>query len=781
MNNYLDLVPVFAKVHKKQSRMTRICIILSVFLVSVIFGMADMEIKSQIAIAKKDDGSWHANFKDISSEQAKMIEAHAETALFSPYAVTNYQLDENYYIDGTMTAICGFEEEFLELYPAAKIIEGGFPKKNNEALVTQNMKARLSLEVGDRFILAMPEDRKKEYTVSGFTGDTSMLNQWNAYGVFLNVEAYHNIFEENTHKEDWSYYVQFKPFANIQNTLDGICLQLGIPKEKVGQNVKLLALLFQSHDMYFTRLYTVAAILAGLVTTAGILMIASSLNSSIAKRIEFFGMLRCLGASPKQIIRFVRSEALNWCKSAIPIGLILSIIVIWLLGAILEYISPTYFAEMPDFMISWPGLLAGAAVGLFTVLLAARRPAKRAAAVSPLTAVSGNAGTVHRIKKPAGKRIFRIETALGIHHAKGSKKNMFLMIGSFAFSVILFLAFVTAIDFMNHAITPLKPYAEDISIYSKDNTLSIPKVLVGKLKELPAVEKVYGRCFAYSVPIRQNGQDTTVMVLSYEENQFEWAKELLVEGSLEDVQEGNGVLAVFKMNFPTQIGDLYSILPETPQETEVSVSGIVSNCPFDSETGIIICSEEVFERIFGKSDYTVIDLQLTNKATNADVENIRTMAGENVSFSDKRMKNIEVMGVYYAFSLFLYGFLIIIALIAVFNIINSISMGVSSRMQQFGAMRAIGMSDLQLIRMVSAETLTYVLGGVLLGCTVGMPINKILFEILVTARWGDVWYVPIPAAAVIVLVLGISVIFAVAGPAKRIRNMSIVDTIRTGD
>ena len=41
-------------------------------------------------------------------------------------------------------------------------------------------------------------------------------------------------------------------------------------------------------------------------------------------------MMRCLGMSRQQIIRFVRLEALNWCKTAIPAGVALGIAVTWL-------------------------------------------------------------------------------------------------------------------------------------------------------------------------------------------------------------------------------------------------------------------------------------------------------------------------------------------------------------------------------------------------------------------------------------------------------------------
>mgnify|MGYP000576816313 CR=1 FL=1 len=46
MKSYLSLVPISAKVHKRQSRMTRICIILAVFLVTSIFSMVEMWTKS---------------------------------------------------------------------------------------------------------------------------------------------------------------------------------------------------------------------------------------------------------------------------------------------------------------------------------------------------------------------------------------------------------------------------------------------------------------------------------------------------------------------------------------------------------------------------------------------------------------------------------------------------------------------------------------------------------------------------------------------------------------
>ena len=70
-----------------------------------------------------------------------------------------------------------------------------------------------------------------------------------------------------------------------------------------------------------------------LVLLAGVLMISGSMNSNLAQRTQFFGMMRCIGMSKRQVIRFVRLEALNWCRTAVPIGLVLGTLASWTICA----------------------------------------------------------------------------------------------------------------------------------------------------------------------------------------------------------------------------------------------------------------------------------------------------------------------------------------------------------------------------------------------------------------------------------------------------------------
>ena len=80
-------------------------------------------------------------------------------------------------------------------------------------------------------------------------------------------------------------------------------------------------------------------------------------------------------------------------------------------------------------------------------------------------------------------------------------------------------------------------------------------------------------------------------------------------------------------------------------------------------------------------------------------------------------------------------------------------MSADSRMRQFGAMRAIGMSDRQAVRMVAAEAATYGVCGIAVGLIGGIPVHRFLFETLITSKWGDSWKFPIVQTGIILAVL----------------------------
>ena len=185
--------------------------------------------------------------------------------------------------------------------------------------------------------------------------------------------------------------------------------------------------------------------------------------------------------------------------------------------------------------------------------------------------------------------------------------------------------------------------------------------------------------------------------------------------------------------------------------------------------------------LFGPVPAQDLELRVTivpgRHASEEDVEAVRAYAGQDYTFSDRRLDNQEAAGAYYSFVLFIYGFLAIIAMITVFNIMNSVSMSVSARMKQYGAMRAVGMDMAQMKRMIYAETFTYAISGTLAGIVLGIPLHRFSWQNLIYNQWKDPWIFPVLALIVIVSLVIVSCILVVRNPLKRIENMSVVDVI----
>lgn len=529
-------------------------------------------------------------------------------------------------------------------------------------------------------------------------------------------------------------------------------------------------------------LYSTAIVLFVLILISGVLMISSSINSIVAQRTKFFGMMRCIGMSKQQIIRFVRLESLNWCKTAVPIGVILGIIITWGLCALLRFVVVEEFSDMPVFGISPIGIISGIVVGIVTVLIAASVPAKRAAKVSSITAVSGNSQNTKNMTYGVNTRFLKIETALGIHHAVSAKKNLILMTSSFALSIILFLSFSVMIEFVN-CLMPQPSNASEINILSNKNSNSINSELLYKISNMEGVERVFGRRNLLDIPAelnKSNVSSNTIDIISYDEFDLDCLtkdKELKKGSDISKVYgDSKYVLATWDKESTLEIGDKIRV-----GSKELEIAGLLKFDPFSSDGNTngkttIITSGETFRNLTGINDYSLVMIQTKKNVTDENVKAIRNVVGGEYKFNDQRDQ--QTTSTYMAFLFFVYGFLAIIALVTVLNIMNSISMSVSARIKQYGSMRAIGMDEHQITKMIAAEAFTYALSGCAVGCIVGLLISKLLYDTLITSHFNyATWSVPVIPLLIIILFVFIASVAAVYAPSKRIRNISVTEMI----
>lgn len=769
MKSYLSLVGEYAKVHKKKNRLTVLCIAISVMLVTAIFGMADMSVKAQIDEFIRQNGNYHAIVGTIDEDTAQQIKNRRDINISGFLSMA-----EDTSFEGKPLYVQGGEQAMVEQMNL-RVTEGRYPDSIQEALIDEQALEQMGIAIGDTIEVSFSDEQTRRYTITGTYSSFSNLKAVDAHGLYLTKAGIaalpDGMFEEY-------YYLQFKSGVNINKAISEIKTDHGLSDEQVSANVRLLGLMGQSDDSSMLGIYATALVLFVLVVLVGVFMIASSFNMSILERTQFFGLLRCLGATKKQIKRYIRLEGLQYCLKGIPLGLLSGCGVMWLAIVFLNALSIQEFPPMRLLQVSWPGIAAGTVLGVLVVMIASSAPAKNAARVSPQAAVTGNINHTNNVKfrKASNTNLFHVDTAMGLRHAFSNKKSMVLIGGSFAVSIVTFLCFSVLVTFMNHALNPLKPYAPDLSILGVQDTVLIDRSLAEELRGIPNVKKVYGRMFYQNIPASDGQTSGTAVLISYDESQFEWAQDMLVEGSVEQVKNGGGVLVEYTEaeQFGWSVGDILDLtLAEQP--CRLQIAGIVSDIPFYSGNGgwNIVASEETFSALTGITGYTILDMQLNQNVSGQ----VRELISPEMQLLDKQERNNEVQTGYYAMAVFVYGFLLVIALVAVINIINTVNASVSSRISNYGMMRAVGMSGKQLKRMVTTEAAAYAMAGSLAGAVFGLYLHRFSFEMLITSNWGEGWQPPLALLATVLLVGIFTTFIAVILPTKKIEKMTILHVV----
>lgn len=690
MKSYLSLIPISAKVHRRQSRMTRICIILAVFLVTSIFSLLEMWTNGQTMAMRSNHGDWHIILQNMSEDEAKQIIDSSDVAYSSWYDDINVNADQGYYINGKNAVLYGIEETYVTdimKYP----LEGSYPQNEKEVALSADAKELFNVQIGDNIILNTPAG-DFNYTISGFYEDDEDFNDIiDGTCMYMCRATFDEVRSLNGLESMSRFYVRFKNENGLKKTIANIKEQYSLTSENVSENTPVLSLLGASTNESINALYPLAVACFVIILIAGIFMISSCMNSNVAQRTKFFGMMRCIGASKQQIVRFVRLEALNWCKTAIPIGCALGTVTCWVSCAVLKFIVKGEWVDMPLFSVSINGILCGAAVGIITVFIAAQSPAKQASKVSPVAAISGNTGVSGKIVHAANTKFLKVETSLGIHHATGAKKNLILMTGSFALTIMLFLTFSACLDIVHKLLPSVSDFTPDITIASQDDSNSIDPSLAEEISEIPGIESVFGMMYSIECPAEINGNAETVDLYSYGDTMMDSFKKSVISGDMSKIY-GNSkyVLAVYSEYTALNVGDKVKIGDEELEIGCVVSEGVGSV----SGSAVVVCSEETYTRLTGEQDYAMVGVVLEKDVSEMAVNKIYDLAEGNI-IADSREKNSEVSGSYWVFRIAAYSFLAIISLITILNIMNSVSMGVSARIKQYGVMRAVGMGSRQ--------------------------------------------------------------------------------------
>ena len=475
------------RLNKKRTIVTIIGIILSTALmvgIGLLFSsFQDLMIRDTIGY----NGKYEANYGDVDLDKLNDIKDKDFTYFYEkPIGFSKIESSNEYKPYMYITSVN--KEYFDEL----KLIEGSFPKNENEAVISNHVitNGGLNYKVGDIVTFT--------YGSRNIDGDITLANSELVDGEFLTNEGTHTYkivgivdrsnFESysasgytaftldvNSDKGNANLYVMFNKNKKIIKQSEELAKELNYDGD-INYNSTLLALYGEStYGNVMSSMGGMMIIMLSLVSIGCIIVIYNSFAISVMERKKEFGLLSSIGATKRQLSHTVFFEAvvvgvigiiLGILGAYIGIGCVI-LIINNLISDILEY--KLHLVTNPLFIII-PVIFMIVVIGLSAFI-----PSRRASKVSPIEAIRQNDDIkINKKKIKTSKlvnKLFGIEGEIALKNIKRNKKKYRVTVVSLFISIVLFISFSSYMNYtLNTASSVMGevPYDYQISYFGDD-------------------------------------------------------------------------------------------------------------------------------------------------------------------------------------------------------------------------------------------------------------------------------------------------------------------------
>lgn len=457
------------KKNRTRTIVTIIGIILSVAMFTAVTESIVSGQQYLLNSVKASIGSFEAQFSDLSEEQVEKLrsdEDFKEVATLQNIGYAEIGSKNEYkpylYITGT-------SENFTDLV-AVHLIEGRMPEKSDEIVLPRHLytNGKVEYKVGDKLALSVGERQKgeiidpvidyydpdneklvnlktKEYTVVGICERTDRLVEHIDNPGYMAFTL-----PENDSGRTYKAYFTLKDSKNVLNFKFEEAKGFGSFGDV---NYDLLA--FSGVDNgspIMSVVYGLGAILIAIIMLGSIALIYNSFSISISERTKQFGLLRSVGATKKQMIRTVLTEALILCAVAVPLGLLSGCAGIGITFRLLANQFAMILGDEVDtsgavtmkLIPNVYALLVATLISVITALVSAYIPAKRATKMPAIEAIRmSNDIKIKRKSLKTGvisEKLFGFEGMLAKKNFKRNKKKYRTTVMSLAMSLVLFIS-----------------------------------------------------------------------------------------------------------------------------------------------------------------------------------------------------------------------------------------------------------------------------------------------------------------------------------------------------
>ncbi|MFF1900534.1 ABC transporter permease [Streptomyces sp. NPDC058206] len=708
-------------------------------------------------------------------------------------------------------------------------VDGTGPVGDGRIALDKETAKKGKYKVGDRVRVAT-NGPVKEYTLAGiFTTEDGAVNAGGSLVLFDTPVA-----QQLYLKPGWfqDITVTAAAGASDQQLLDAV--EPLLPEDATARTGKVLAdeQAKQIEDG-LGNLNTMLLAFAAIALFVGIFLIANTFTMLVAQRTKELALLRAVGASRRQVKRSVLLEAAVVGALASVIGFLLGIGLATGLRSAMSLIGGKIPAG--PLVISPVAVGAALGVGVLITVLAAWLPARRAAKIAPVAAMSsvhavattkslvvrnsiggvltllGAAGIVAgaaagsdgrtiigagafvaligvivlipllsrpviALVRPLLLKLFGVSGKLAAQNAVRNPRRT----GATASALAIGLTLVTGISVLGVTLgQAVDRMTTDnikadymISMASGD---SLDESALTALEKSDAVSAVSPQ---QAASIRVEGAYHAVSGVTPGDVQKVFSVKT-VSGSLDSLADGE--IAVGDKTAKSNGWKPGTSLPVTYDDGKkgtLKVGAVYKENEFLSP---VLMPKNILDAHQSHPDIREIWLKTDGGASKANEQAVVDALGDNPAMSVMDRQDIrDMFGGFISTALnIMYGLLAMALIIAVLGVVNTLAMSVFERQQEIGMLRAIGLDRRKVKRMIRLEAVVISVFGAVIGVALGTFLGWAIGRTLASAIPGYALVIPWDRIAVFLVLAALVGVLASLWPARSAARLNMLTAIKT--
>lgn len=774
---------------KKKNIISALAIVLTTVLFTAVFTIGGSMIKSTRESTMLQVGtSTHAGFERLTKEQFDIASKDPKIHGVSYNIYVGNAINPEF---KNFPVEVRSREDLDAKYTFSEPEEGRMPERRNEIAASSLVLKDLGVpcELGETVtldILVNEKTIRQTFTLVGYwEGNQGMMVQnVNVSRAFAEEVAPTPKEPYYANKSNYSGYIDmelnFATAWNIQKQADALMERCGFDPQQVKCGVNWA---YETDSIEPADAFVLAGLLL-LIVLSGYLIIYNVFYLNVFHDIRFYGLLKTIGTTGRQLRKIVRKQAWRLCLFGIPAGLLIG----WCAGRVLASIMMGVLEQQVDAYSANPLIFVGATIfTVFTVHISCIKPCRMAARISPVEAMKY---TGQKTRKKS-RRTHGFHTwSMAAANLGRNKKKLALVAGSLSLSLIIlnsvyttvrgfdmdkFLESVMISDYMvtDRSIVQYLGYRElqgvtkefEEALRSQEGVENLSEIYqsggnhVFSDTEWERMEQImqepeFGEALEYPEDLEQIKESKSDFFTFYGIDE-QLAEEIMVDGKPLDwniFQSGDYILVnqyntvTNEDNMPLfQVGESVKLTFENGAEKEYQILGMTElpnavgdqsyGYPFEVEC--ILPAEELKAQEGEMQPMRVIfdAKEGYEEAVTSWLKAVCDGTENSLAYKTKGDYLEEFGKMRQMYSIAGGALSLILAMIGILNFVNVITTSILSRKQEFAMMESIGMTVGQQKWILRMEGLFYAVLTIFISVSLGSAISYAVVRAVTAQMW----------------------------------------------